>query len=179
MPAPVIIGIAGPARVGKDTAARFVEAAVGGYIYPLAKPMKAMIKAGFGIDLYDPYWAGRKEDVIPAIGKSPRQLMQTLGTEWGRQLISPELWLVLAAAQLIQRGPGMIIPDIRFENEAAWVRERGGTILHLRRKHLEPVHQHESETGIKAIPGEVTIDNDATLVDLQIQIEELAGAWRE
>jgi hypothetical protein len=175
---PVIIGIAGPARSGKDTVADFLIAETNGYKYNLADPMRAMLKAGFGIDLTLDYWADKKETSIPALGKSPRQLMQTLGTEWGRNLIGEDTWLVLAQAQLLRRGAGMIIPDIRFENEAAWVRSRGGTIIHVRRKNAPQVHAHTSESGIKAAPGEVTIYNDGSLQDLQNSVGEIVDGWK-
>jgi hypothetical protein len=176
---PVLVGITGPARSGKDTAAQLLHASWGGYIYALAEPLKLMLAAGLGVDMRQKYWQDKKEQLIPAIGRSPRQLMQTLGTEWGRQLVSEDLWLVLAAAQLRTRGAGMIIPDVRFENEAAWIRARGGTILHLRRKDAEQVNPHQSEAGVAHVPGEVVISNDATIVDLQEQIDELVAGWRE
>lgn len=175
---PSIIGIAGPARSGKDTLADFLVAETNGYKYNLADPMRAMLKAGFGIDLSDDYWQSRKEEVIPAIGKSPRQLMQTLGTEWGRNLIGEDTWLVLAQAHLIRRGVGMIIPDIRFDNEAEWVRSRGGTIIHVRRKNAPQVNAHTSESGIKAALGEVTIYNDGSLQDLQNSVGEVVDGWK-
>lgn len=175
---PPIIGIAGAARSGKDTLADFLQVETGGYIYHLADPMRAMLLAGFGIDLNTQHWRERKEEVIGPIGKSPRQLMQTLGTEWGRNLISEELWLVMAQIQLRTRGPGMIVPDIRFENEAKWVRDRGGILIHLRRKDAQKVQEHTSESGVTPALGEVTISNDGTLQDLQILVGEIVDGFK-
>ena len=78
-----VIGIVGRARVGKD---RTVEAILrmGGASYrrSFADPLRAMIKAGFGIDADDPYWVKHKEDPMPELcGRSLRYVMQTLGTE--------------------------------------------------------------------------------------------------
>lgn len=175
---PPIIGIAGPARSGKNTVADFIQVETGGYIYHFADPMRAMLRAGLGIDLNAPYWQERKEEIVGPIGKSPRQLMQTLGTEWGRNLVSDDLWLVMAQIQFRNRGSGMIVPDVRFENEAKWVRDRGGVILHVRRKNADTIHSHSSEDGIAPVMGEVTIPNDGTLQDLQVSIGEWVDGFK-
>lgn len=176
---PAIIGIAGRARTGKDTVASLIHTQLGGYRYSFADPIRAMMRAGFDIDMSDPYWQKNKENPVAALGKSPREMMQTLGTEWGRDMVSDDVWLVLAAAKLIKHGPGMIIPDVRFENEAAWIRHRGGTILHVTRKDAEPVAAHSSETPIKMIPGEIEVRNNGTLADLQSQVESIINGWTE
>lgn len=171
-PAPVI-GIAGRARVGKDTLTDFLLAQYGGYRYSFAHPLKAMLKAGFNIDFESDYWVARKEEVIPAIGRSPRELMQTLGTEWGRQLVHPELWLILATGHLHNRGPGMIVSDIRFENEAAWVRRMGGKVVHLSRDAAPQVAGHKSEDGVIVQPVDMQVYNNGTLEDLQFTVSRM------
>ena len=177
---PPIIGVTGLARVGKDAVTDALLLLGGAqYSYSFANPLRAMLKAGFDIDMNERYWRQHKEDVIPALGKSPRQLMQTLGTEWGRVLVSDDIWLVLAAAKLIKHGPGMVLPDVRFENEAKWIRDRGGTIIHVTRPNIEAVSEHVSEKGIKAIPGEVFIVNDGTLADLEVHVKSIVDGWNE
>lgn len=169
---PAVIGIAGPARAGKDTLARFIIANIGGYRYSFADPIRAMLKAGFGIDMSEPYWLERKEEVIAALGKSPRQLMQTLGTEWGRDLVHPDVWLLLGLNQLMSAGPGMVIPDVRFGNEAAWVRKHG-VLVHVRRGDAPAVNAHASEAGIEVGEGEIVFKNDGSIEDLS----ELVKHW--
>lgn len=168
-----IIGLTGRARVGKDTVARFIVAARGGYQYSFADPMRAMLKAGFNIDLNDPYWIQHKEDIIPAIGKSPRELMQTLGTEWGRNLINEDIWLILARQRLLSSGPGMVVADVRFDNEAEWVRKLGGRIIHITRDSAERVKQHASEVGVAQEAGDGILINNGTLQDLQQSVKDL------
>lgn len=172
MSQPPVIGITGRARSGKDTVASFLLAAIGGYQYAFADPIRAMLQP-LGIDMRDPYWQKHKEDVIPALGVSPRHLMQTLGTEWGRELIHPEIWLLLAKQRLLRMGPGMIISDVRFDNEAEWIRSIGGRIIHVRRKTATPVNQHVSENGVTLDPTDLVINNDGDLEDLQAQVRDL------
>jgi hypothetical protein len=173
-----LIGIAGRARSGKDTVAHFIVAAVGGYTYSFADPIRAMLRP-LGVDMSDPYWQQHKEAVIPALGVSPRRLMQTLGTEWGRELIHPDLWLMLAQQRLLRHGPGMVVPDVRFENEAAWIRTHGGRIIHLYRESAEEVVAHKSESGIGVDPSDVRLFNDGTLEELQISVRGLLNVYHQ
>lgn len=169
-----VIGLHGRARAGKDTVANFILSHRGGYLYSFADPIRAML-VPLGIDMSDPYWQARKEDVIPALGVSPRRLMQTLGTEWGRQIINPDLWLILAKQRLLNFGPGMVIADVRFENEASWVRSQGGRVIHIERPKNVAIEAHASEAGIefKGEEGDIKIVNGGTLEDLQNTIREV------
>lgn len=176
MPQAPLIGIAGRARSGKDTVANFIIAAIGGYRYSFADPIRAML-APLGVDMSDPYWQARKEDIIPALGVSPRRMMQTLGTEWGRNLISPDLWLVLAHQRLLRNGPGMVISDVRFENEAAWIRKHGGRIIHVIRPEAKAVEAHASEDGIEMLDTDVQLFNSGTLEELQLSVRELLRVY--
>lgn len=170
-----IIGLTGRARSGKSTAAEYLlRAGVGKYAYSFADPIKAMIKAGFGISLDHPWWAMRKEDPIADFGGfSPRALMQTLGTEWGRTLVHPDLWVSLANRELQKRGDGMVIADVRFANEAAWVRGMGGVILHIERGNAPQVRPHASEAGVPRLEGDLRIFNESTIASLQQQLADL------
>ena len=176
MPQAPLIGIAGRARSGKDTVANFIIAAIGGYRYSFADPIRAML-APLGVDMNDPYWQARKEDIIPALGVSPRRMMQTLGTEWGRNLISPDLWLVLAHQRLLRNGPGMVISDVRFENEAAWIRKHGGRIIHVIRPDAKAVEAHASEDGIEMQDTDARLFNSGTLEELQLSVRELLRVY--
>lgn len=178
MPRPKVIGFHGRARSGKDSAANFLLASAGGYIYSFADPIRDMLRA-IGLDMRDPYWADRKEAIIPALGVSPRRMMQTLGTEWGREQIHPDFWLRLAQQRLLNDGPGMIIPDVRFENEAAWVRGIGGLIVHIHREGAPAVEGHQSEAGISVHLTDAHVSNNGTLQDLQQVVKELYSVYRQ
>lgn len=167
-----VLGIAGRARSGKDTVRNFIIAARGGYGYSFADPIRSMLK-GIGVDMTDPYWVERKDEIIPLLGVSPRKLMQTLGTEWGRQLIKQDIWLLMARAALLKRGPGMIIADVRFENEAQWVRDQGGRILHVLRPKTKDVEAHASERPIAVLEVDLQIRNEGSLEDLQHVVRAL------
>lgn len=162
-----LIGITGAARSGKDTVASFLLSLRGGYLYSFADPIREMLKA-LGVDLSDPYWQDRKELTIKTINASPRRMMQTLGTEWGRELIHPDLWVLLAAKKLKANGQGMIVTDVRFENEAAFVRDNDGVLIHVTRTNGVLVEAHKSENGVKWDQSDRIIRNNGSLDELYV-----------
>lgn len=178
MPQSPLIGITGKARAGKDTVASFIVAAQGGYRYAFADPMRSMLRC-VGIDLDDPYWQDRKEEIIPALGVSPRRMMQTLGTDWGRELINPDFWIIMASQRLLLNGPGMVISDVRFENEAEWVRKHGGRVIHVVRPTADAVEAHVSESGIKVDALDIQLFNTGTREELQDSVRSMLNVYNQ
>ena len=169
-----LIGLAGKAGTGKDTVAAYLKEQYGYDRYGLADPIKSMLRQI--LVLFDN--PALKELPHPLFGKSPRYMAQTLGTEWGRNLIHPDLWLICAgqAFEWLQKQPGfvgIVISDVRFENEAAWVRAQGGQIWHVLRPSAAPVEAHVSEAGVGYVEGDEVINNIGSIEDLQQKIE-----WR-
>lgn len=155
---PLIIGIAGPARVGKDTAADYLIEVMPEYVKAsFADPLKDMLRIGLGLDAAQLY-GDDKEVVDHRYGCTPRHIMQTLGTEWGRQLVHGDIWVKAMAARCKS---ATIIPDIRFANEAQFVRERG-VLLHIDgRGGIDG--GHVSESGVEFQEGDLIVINDGGL----------------
>lgn len=164
-----LIGLIGKARSGKDTAANYLQMLHGYNRYAFAEPIKDMISAAFGYQIGESEGAD-KEQVIEWLGKSPRQLMQLLGTEWGRDLVHPNLWLLLADQTLQHHtrvgSHGLVISDVRFDNEAEWIIKQGGTLIEITRGAASAVNQHASESGIDESYPRFTVANDQTVDDL-------------
>lgn len=181
-----LIGICGLARSGKDTAAYYLSMEMGLYKYAFAEPLKHMLKSVFGDHFHD----GDREAIEPVSGVSFRKLMQTLGTEWGRNQVNPQLWTNLVqekwewikagAPRDLPRGvckdlpqadaatapySGLVISDVRFENEAQWIRDQGGLVLHIHRPGPRPVgvDKHASEAGVARREGDYAIYNGGSL----------------
>lgn len=167
----ILLGLAGPARAGKDTVADHLVKAHGFARLAFAGPLRDMLVHGLGIPrarLDGP----DKETPIDWIGKSPRQLMQTLGTEWGRQLVADDLWINIArqrARNLMRAGVTRIVfTDCRFPNEQAFLYGIGGSVWHLRRAAAAAVNPHASESGLPFARGiDELLVNDGTLDDLR------------
>lgn len=167
---PKMIGIAGRAGSGKDTVANYLIKEFGYTTYTLADPVKdgvLVMLRHLGVR-WEHLWGDKKEEIIPAIGKSGRQLTQLLGTEWGRDMVDIDLWVKTAEAR-VSDWSGRVLTDVRYENEAAFVR-RHGKLIHLHRPDAQEVSPHSSEAGVRREPGDLVITNDGTVEDLQIAV---------
>jgi hypothetical protein len=120
-----------------------------------------------------------KELPHPVFGVSPRRMAQTLGTEWMRNSVVSDGWLRLADEFIkVQKAlaafddvpvSGIVIPDIRFENEAEWLRNKGGALWHVARD-VEMVESHVSESGVNAVETDKVLDNFGSIADLYEQV---------
>jgi hypothetical protein len=152
----LLIGLTGKAGAGKDTAA-LALIADGFHEYAFAEPMKeaAKILMGWGDDhVHDTVL---KDTIDPLYGVSPRRVLQTLGTEWGRELIHKDIWLLRAKEHIrqVRRAyptADIVITDVRFNNEARFIQENGGIVLEVVRPPTsgggKEVEAHESEAGV-------------------------------
>lgn len=161
----MIVGIAGPKRSGKDTLAWMLSSARGVEVHSFAAPIRKFVAeiAGLGGDL--DALELHKETPIPWLdGITPRQMMQTLGTEWGRRMVHPELWLRSLAARLPEQGA--IVCDVRFDNEAEAIRKLGGKVIRLSRPGAGQGDEHASERPISDHLVDFEIANDGSAVQL-------------
>lgn len=169
---PIIIGLAGPAGSGKDSVRSVLELQHDFAGISFADPMRDMLRTLLvSTGSSDEYLTRRdlKETPIPGLGVSYRHMAQTLGTEWGRQCLHPEFWLRTAHNTLaFLRGQGychFVVSDVRFANEAEWVRNQGGEIWLLDRPGTAPVRAHISEA--RPFEADRVIANNGTLADLR------------
>lgn len=164
---PFVIGVTGKARSGKDTLSEHLYTRLGFDCNraAFADPVKDMLRA-IGIDDIEGY----KEEVHPLLGVTSRKMMQTLGTEWGREAIGEDTWINLTK----EKGKGkkfLVISDVRFENEANFVRENG-ILLHVTgRGGIKGFHK--SESGVKFQLGDFRIDNGYDIEYLFSQADTL------
>jgi hypothetical protein len=173
----VIIVIKGIAGSGKDTIANYLKANYNFRSASFAAPLKEGVKAMFGLDdthLDHPL----KEQLLPDIEKSPRQLMQLLGTEYGRNLVHKDLWLILAKKKIdayLALGYNVCLTDCRFDNEAEMVKANGGTILRVERGEAGTKFLHPSEAGITGDMVDYSIQNNSTMDFLYKQVDFFMG----
>ena len=161
----MIVGFCGLAGSGKSTAAQNLVARNFACV-PFAAPLKRMF-AALGLapsSRDDPMvWRETPHDLL--CGKTPRQALQTLGTEWGREQIGADVWVRLWAAEA-SAWPHVVADDVRFANEAAAIRGAGGLVIRIDRPGAGSASGagHVSET----IPFEpdAAIDNDGDLASL-------------
>ena len=153
---------------GKSTVAGMIDGEVVSFAAPLKRFVTSIV---FGLG-YDGFSAvkDRKEDKIPEIGVSPRQMMQTLGTEWGRSCVHPDVWEMLAESQakgLISSGFSVVFDDVRFPNEAEMIRRLGGELWLVDRPGVVYEGSHASEGALHDIVPDAVINNSGNLEQLR------------
>ena len=159
----MIIGFTGKARSGKDTAADYLANRFGFHKYAFADPIKQTINPLFGWD------ANTEKDVVdPKWGISPRFAYQNFGTEFCRESLREDFFLI-KADEVVTRYMHTVIPDVRFENEAEYVR-MGGCLIHIIRPGVRDVEAHKSEDGVSRKPYDIAIVNDGSVLDFQMRI---------
>lgn len=151
MSLPKIIGFSGPAGAGKTTAAFAVVSSKHDFSrLSFADPIRHMLMA-IGVGATE---LGDGKHLPNALlgSKTPRHAMQTLGTEWGRQSIGPDIWINASRRRLLHvldLGNRAVFDDVRFDNEARMIRDHGdGIIIHLENPALPARMAHASEAGI-------------------------------
>lgn len=182
----MIIGLTGAAGAGKDTVARHLFTRYGYMKLALADPLYAMISAMTGLTVEKMADRKVKEADIAWIGTSPRRLLQTLGTEWGRGTLGDDIWIKNLFRRIDNYSKamrdwnnklGFVVTDVRFANEAQAIRERGGHIVEIVRPTPlagvpDEARQHSSEAGIPDELIDVQIVNDTDVAGLLARVDK-------
>jgi hypothetical protein len=165
-----LIALLGPKRSGKSEVAKILGLS-GFSNIKFAQPLKDMILSLPGITLAYVETGLKDEPCSVFNGKTPRHAMQTLGTEWGRNCISEDIWLSLWRRR-VEGLPLVTVDDCRFQNETEAVRAMGGVVWEVRR---EPCcyEGHSSETEMSKIKADAVIENNSTLYDLKITVNSM------
>ena len=163
-----IIGIVGFKGSGKSHVSAFLQSNYGFQPFSFASPIKRMLQA---MEIPDEYLYGaKKEEIIPWLGVTGRHLMQTLGTDWGRMMISQTIWTnTLIPSANFNNAGRIVVDDVRFLNEAQALREKGGKIWRVIRPGCDG-DNHSSETEGAEIEADFDIYNVGTMEELERKI---------
>ena len=90
-------------------------------------------------------------------------------------MVCHDIWLRVAYwrwEQAAAAGLGLIVvPDVRFANEARQIRSEGGEVWLIHRPGVEPVAAHSSEAGLPLRLVDRLIVNDGTVDQLRERVE--------
>jgi len=153
----MLIGIMGAARSGKDTIATHLKYKYGFIPYSFATPLKDVVGDLFDLS-HDQLYGELKEVIDPRYDKSPRWLLQYIGTDVFRKLY-PNCWVDKGVRMYRKRleedgEVRMVIPDVRFRNEFDAIKEAGGHVW----KTVRTDH-HGASGGIEGHPSEVEMQS--------------------
>lgn len=125
---------------------------------------------------------------------TPRKLLQLVGTECGREILHPNIWINALMTEYKVIGynapfslcgtgkmrsdyppiyPDWIITDVRFPNEIKAIEDRGGIVIRVFNPRIIPVDNHPSETSLDNYPFEKWIYNNGTLEELVQRVIEV------
>ncbi len=172
-----LVGITGKARSGKDAIAQQLWGRQGYTRIAFADPLKQAAQAIFGLTHAQTWLDAEKEVMIPRWNLTPRQMFQKLGTESVRDVFGEHVWLErwLISYQLLASTDDIVVPDVRFQNEADLIRSLSGVIIEVRRGDglTGEDGSHRSEAG--GIKPDYVVENDGTLEGLYQKVIAIVG----
>ena len=202
------VGLCGRMGSGKDTAASFLKnngytrIAFADSLKEFALILDPIVVASHGKtggiansrDL-PTTWVNRLSKLVNAVGwdeakksSDVRTTLQILGTEICR-VIDPDCWVKLADKKVREicefnrttglPEPKFVFSDLRFMNEADYIKKNGGLIVFIDRQQDldEQLLSHSSESFDGRKYADHIIVNDGTLEDLENEILDFCGLY--
>jgi Golgi nucleoside diphosphatase len=164
-PNPLIIGLTGYKQSGKDTVASCIISQVPRVVFPI------VMRRGFADSL--------KEEVAEILNSSVehieknkqhpliRHILQWYGTDYVRNNDN-DAWIkhmdntVKDLCEANTKQMCIVIPDVRFVNEAEWIHANNGVVLFVERAGQTSDDKHRSETELLKIKYDFRVDNNGT-----------------
>ncbi|MBJ6110951.1 hypothetical protein JAO73_18155 [Hymenobacter sp. BT523] len=175
-----LIGLSGRRGSGKDTVARLIQQLQPERLWQVRSfgdSIKSVCAALTGEDVAPYYSQKGKAELLPTFRRTRGEMLQQVG-EALRQW-EPLVWVDAFFAALPQDAC-VLVPDVRYANEADPIRARGGIML---RVEGDPLQQrgdgtrddnHPSEVSMDAYPNfDFTLHNTGSYQDLERQVREL------
>lgn len=167
-----LIGISGYARSGKDTAAKALTD-----IGWTRKAFADALKRDAGLALRNSLLAGNfnppQDEVAPWFtDPSMKETYRPFLVEYGRAMraLRPEYWIARLALEI---GPDScyVITDVRYANEAEWIRRHGGKVVEIVRPGVGPANAEE-DMSMRTFTPDLHIYNNGTVEKLRERLLE-------
>lgn len=173
-----IIAFSGEKGAGKSTTARELGEQHHLEVTAFGNRVKDVVEVAFDIErrwLERPH---KKEQVHPDWGITSRRMMQQVGQAF-RERFGRDFWIRrhekhLRDRGLIEANRPVIVDDVRYPNEAEWVRDVGGVVVGVDRPGHGGVDDHESERLVRDRWGEI-VDAEITNDPGNVRRRELPG----
>jgi len=128
----IIIGISGKIGSGKDTVTNSIIKNFKEYKFKnkkFAHYVKKICALLTGINLKVLTNRQTKEKYLEDWGMTVGRMFQLIGTESIRNNLHPDAWILTLVAN--SKGQNVIISDVRFKNEANYIKNNGGILIRL------------------------------------------------
>lgn len=171
-----IVGLIGAKRAGKDSVAGVLVEQLGYRRFAFADALKAVAldaHDGLGALVSSVGWEAAKDD------GEVRTFLQKLGVAV-REHVDEDVWVNVVELGLVRYGGyDAVITDVRFPNEVAMIRRRGGYIVRVDRPGIDESDAHVSEQLYRTVTPDVAIENSGTLEALAHRTVSVAVALEE
>ena len=136
-----IIGLAGKKQSGKDTvyqiASELLESPVGRIAF--ADPLKQEVSEA----------TGYRVDFIEEHKQEFRSLLQVWGTDFRRHFCGTDYWIE-KMDNALEKAKGnyknLFVTDVRFPNEADFIRSKGGKLIRVERRYMSYANVQDAVT---------------------------------
>ena len=175
-----LIGLSGKRGSGKDTVARLLQQLQperSWLIRSFGDAIKTVSAALAGEDVAPYYSQVGKAELLPVFGRTRGEMLQQVGS--ALRAWEPLVWVDAFFAAL-PNDACVLVPDVRFANEADPIRARGGLMVRIEG---DPLHQRGDGTRDDNHPSEVAMDdypsfdfvihNTGSFADLERQVQAL------
>lgn len=177
---PVIALIAPAMGSGKTTVAHYLLGYWGYEVVTFAKPMRDMVTAflqSFNVSSKDIAYFLRDGKEVPILQvpgtPTARQLLQRLGTEWGRNCVHNRVW-VAAWEAIAQNYKYVAADDCRFLNEYKTIKSiPGAQVWRITRQSAKVTSNHSSEGELNGVAVDHELNNDSTVAELHAKIDAI------
>ena len=171
-----LIGISGKKLSGKDTVAGMIA----NYLIPLKT-----VRIGFADTLKDELCAmlNITSTYLDEHKDNFRLIMQGYGTDFRRKLTSDDYWILKLEKKITELPSNIhtvVIPDVRFLNEAEYIKKLGGKLIRVERGNkdkpwlpIKDSHVSEQELTCFNYYWDAKIVNNYTLKELQFDVENI------
>ncbi|WP_405620253.1 hypothetical protein [Streptomyces sp. NBC_00076] len=178
------IGIIGRARVGKDTAGKWLVDERGYRRVAFADALKAAaLKSDPVIDdgnVGYSFSAMRLSEVVGGYGwerakeiGDTRRILQELGS--AMRAVDPDIWIRPVLAKAIaanDAGVPVVVTDVRYPNEVDSLKRAGFRLIYIERPGV-PQLNHESENSLTGSDADYHIVNDGAISSLHTTLEAI------
>ena len=125
----------------------------------------------------DDFWSSETKMEV-----TPRLVLQLFGTDCMRNGFDDGVWVSLLKKTILDNPGNYVVPDVRFENEIAMLRDIGGEVWEVQRGRtpewlikyeitgVQPTEIHPSEWRWIKSRKDVVIENNSTLENLQKEV---------
>jgi hypothetical protein len=182
----MIVGIGVNYQVGKDTAAQALCRDLEYRRLAFADPLRELaqiadplitpvtgsvnVNIGHGRLLWTVKGCGWEEAkrMFPEV----RRFLQDLGVG-ARRVIGEDVWVNALMGKIASDTDRVVVPDVRFRNEAEAIKARGGFLIRIDR----PGHAGDSHESERDLDGweewDLVVSNSGSLVELEAQVVDV------